>query len=308
MFDRAGIKEEAKAYYKEHFKTATLLILIFSLISCVFGGNGRRNLTNFSVDFKTIEDYKDYIKDPDNIPDLIVKSPYTIGSNGISYQNDYSYNGYVINGTGLDLNTKEGNRNFLSQGLVHKLIKNHILFLVSPFILIVISLLIALGSVFIVVPMVVGKNKALIDGLRNRDEEIEIGSLFYYFKNNYMPIVGKMLMKRIYIFLWFIVFIFPGIYKTFQYYFVEYILADNPDMPLEDAISLSIRLTDGCKFDIFIMGLSFLGWAILCILTLGLGSIILNPYIEISFANLYLKLLEKTDLSELDKETYIETE
>lgn len=75
--------------------------------------------------------------------------------------------------------------------------------------------------------------------------------------------------------------------------FVGYILADNPDMPFNEAINMSKKLTDNYKFNIFLLGLSFIGWYILCFFTLSIGLIFLNPYIEISYATLYKDRLEE---------------
>ena len=75
--------------------------------------------------------------------------------------------------------------------------------------------------------------------------------------------------------------------------FVGYILADNPDMPFNEAINMSKKLTDNYKFNIFLLGLSFIGWYILCFFTLSIGLIFLNPYIEIAYAKLYKDRLEE---------------
>jgi uncharacterized membrane protein len=74
---------------------------------------------------------------------------------------------------------------------------------------------------------------------------------------------------------------------------VPYILADNPDMKAGRAIQLSKEMTDGEKFDIFVLDLSFFGWFILGILLLGIGILFVQPYYDSTNAELYLKLREK---------------
>ncbi len=69
-----------------------------------------------------------------------------------------------------------------------------------------------------------------------------------------------------------------------------YILAENPQLGAREALNISKRITMGYKGRIFMLGLSFIGWAILACITLGIGFLWLVPYIQISFANLYKEL------------------
>ena len=69
-----------------------------------------------------------------------------------------------------------------------------------------------------------------------------------------------------------------------------YIMADNHDIGIMDAIKESKRITQGYKGDIFVLGLSFIGWGLLCILTLGIGFLWLAPYASTTYSNLYNKL------------------
>ena len=73
---------------------------------------------------------------------------------------------------------------------------------------------------------------------------------------------------------------------------VPYILAENPNIGNRRAIELSNKMTDGHKFDMFVLDLSFIGWKLLGVLTLGIGLIFLDPYINATKAELYLVLRE----------------
>lgn len=125
--------------------------------------------------------------------------------------------------------------------------------------------------------------------MKSYEEESKISYLFDYFKNNnWLQISGKMFMKDVYIFLWTLFFIIPGIIKSYEYYFVDYILAENPDMSLDEAIEISGEMTKGDKFNIFVLDLSFIGWIFLSEITFKIGYIFLDPYMNATSARLYL--------------------
>ncbi len=66
-----------------------------------------------------------------------------------------------------------------------------------------------------------------------------------------------------------------------------FISRDCPDIPVDDCIYLSRKMMNGHKFRLFLLDLSFIGWVILCILTLGIGFFWLQPYIQCSHAHFY---------------------
>jgi uncharacterized membrane protein len=73
---------------------------------------------------------------------------------------------------------------------------------------------------------------------------------------------------------------------------VPYILADNPNIGVEKAISLSTEMTMGHKLDMFVLDLSFLGWYLLGTLAFGIGIFFVMPYDNATKAELYLSLRE----------------
>ena len=88
-------------------------------------------------------------------------------------------------------------------------------------------------------------------------------------------------------FLWSLLFVIPGIVKSFSYSMSGYILAENKGKGALECISESKRMTNGYKMDLFILSLSFIGWMLLSVLTLGIALIWVIPYIEATFANAY---------------------
>lgn len=107
---------------------------------------------------------------------------------------------------------------------------------------------------------------------------------------NYGRIVGTMFLKGVLNFLWFLLFIIPGIIKAYAYSMVPYILADDPEISFMEAIKISNRMTDGHKFDMFVLDLSFIGWYLLGALALGIGVLFVMPYENATKAELYLVL------------------
>ena len=112
-------------------------------------------------------------------------------------------------------------------------------------------------------------------------------------KGNYGGIVKGMFLMNLFTFLWTLLFIIPGIIKTYAYRMVPYIMADNPEMNATDAITLSRNMMDGEKFDAFVLDLSFIGWYLLGILACGIGVLFVNPYKFSTDAQLYLVIRDK---------------
>ncbi len=87
--------------------------------------------------------------------------------------------------------------------------------------------------------------------------------------------------------LWSLLFIIPGIIKGLSYSMSMYVLAENNGMSALECINASKNMTYGYKMDLFVLGLSFIGWGLLCIITLGIASIWVVPYMQATYANAY---------------------
>jgi len=106
--------------------------------------------------------------------------------------------------------------------------------------------------------------------------------------------LGGMLLMSLYISLWSLLFIIPGIIKSFAYFFTPNILAEHPNVSASQAIDISKRITHGHKMEIFVFCFSFIGWLLLSILTLGILAVVyVGPYFYTADAGLYLELKEK---------------
>ena len=125
-----------------------------------------------------------------------------------------------------------------------------------------------------------------------RDENLDYGHLFDGF-NQYFRIFLAELLRGIYILLWALLLIIPGLIKEYSYAMTEFILKDNPEMSGEEAICESMRLMQGHKMQLFLLDLSMIGWLILSILTLGIGLLFLMPYNYTAHAHFYEDLKAK---------------
>jgi len=114
---------------------------------------------------------------------------------------------------------------------------------------------------------------------------------FSALKQNFGRKFGGMIWMSLWIYLWSLLFIIPGIIKAFAYSMTPYILATSPNVTATDALKLSMRMTDGHKGKIFVMGLSFIGWHILNSFTFGiLGIFYVYPYETTAYAGLFVEL------------------
>ena len=108
------------------------------------------------------------------------------------------------------------------------------------------------------------------------------------------------LLEWIFLTLWTCLLIVPGIVKSFSYSMAFYILPDNPGIGAAEAITRSRKMMDGYKIQLFKLYLSFIGWALLCCLSLGIGFLWLIPYIKLSEADFYRYLKESQSLEVSD--------
>ena len=115
--------------------------------------------------------------------------------------------------------------------------------------------------------------------------------LFSKFKD-WKQVITTYLHQFVIVFLWTLLFIVPGIIKGYAYSLVSYILAENPDISSKDALDLSEKMMNGHKGDLFAFQLSFIGWHLLAILTLGILEIWIMPYQQTATTKFLLDIKE----------------
>ncbi len=108
-----------------------------------------------------------------------------------------------------------------------------------------------------------------------------------YNKELFSRVLTTTLLYYVYVFLWSLLLLIPGCIKAYSYAMTPYILKDNPEMKNNAAIEESMRMMDGHKLELFLLDLSFIGWAILSILTCCIGFLWLTPYMNMARVNFY---------------------
>jgi len=154
------------------------------------------------------------------------------------------------------------------------------------------SFTINLAGLFITGNLSIGLAYFFIQLILGR-EEPDIGLPFRAGFENYGRKLGGFLWMTLFTFLWMLLFIVPGIVKSFAYALTPYILADCPNVKAKDALKLSMRIMKGKKGSLFGFYLSFIGWGLLTCLTAGiLGVFYVTPYLNNSMACWYLEARE----------------
>lgn len=261
MWTITELKQNSKQFLKTYLVQAIVVCLIFTIVNNIFEGN---NSSGHSSNYNEIEEHGDYEKPTEDL--------------GLDFDN--------IGSTYASTLEKFSNfgDNFLSS---FSSITSILTSVVGGAIISILFIIGILGSIFIVKPLEVGVKRFFIKGMRNDDVKIE--NMFTTFTDgHWVGYAFKMFYLNVVIFLWTLLLIIPGIIKTYQYYYVPYILSDHPEYSINEAMEISKTMTDGKKMDIFMLNLSFIGWVIVSFFTLGLGFLLLNPYVEGASASLYL--------------------
>lgn len=170
--------------------------------------------------------------------------------------------------------------------------ENAILFIGIMVLVIVISIIAAAVSAFLLNPIVIGVQRFFVV---SHYRKADLNELAYGFSHNYMNVVRIMFMRQMYIFLWSLLFVIPGIIKGYEYRMIPYILAEYPDIDSKQAFDISKQMMDGNKWNAFVLDLSFIGWWLLSAITCNILSIFyVHPYTLMTSAELYVALKEIT--------------
>ena len=138
------------------------------------------------------------------------------------------------------------------------------------------------------IPLQVGYYIAHLNSSR-QDLPAEIGDLFSGYRN-FWHVLGTMLLGTLIIVAGCFLLIVPGIIIAFAYAMVPFILHDHPELSVTDTLQMSRVMMTGHKWELFLLYLSFIGWALLCILTLFIGYLWLEPYMQMTTVKFYEQL------------------
>ncbi len=154
----------------------------------------------------------------------------------------------------------------------------------------VVPILGTVAGIIISGPMTLGLAMFFLSIIR-KEPKPELEQIFRGF-NNIEAALPAYLLQMIFIFLWSLLLFIPGIIAALSYSMTYFIIVDNPEIGALEAITKSKQMMDGNKGKLFCLGLRFIGWAILCLFTFGIGFLWLFPYIMTSYAHFYEDLLK----------------
>ena len=128
-------------------------------------------------------------------------------------------------------------------------------------------------------------------------DNIDLAKLFKGF-NMMGKSIALFLLMIIFIWLWSLLLIIPGIIKSYSYSMAFYILAENPDMTAREALNESKLIMDGHKWELFVLQLSFILWILLCVVTCGIAMIYVLPYMQLTYTNFYHNIKRQPAVAE----------
>ena len=152
----------------------------------------------------------------------------------------------------------------------------------------------AIAMLLVMGPLELGINKISLNVVR--EEKIEVVTLFDGFKD-YTRALVLTITNNILIFLWSLLLFIPGIIKTYSYSMSYFILLDNPEMSANDARKKSMEMMQGNKWRLFCLQFSYIGWALLSVLTFGILSLWVVPSERTATAYFYQSLLPEDEMN-----------
>ena len=259
MWTRKELKEKGRRSFKRNYWKAVLvsLLLVFMVRGAVnfgFGGRGGSNesdanaVTTQAEQSETVGQGQDIIE----IPEIVLNPSDLIGSDDPD-SIPVGFTDFLI-----ELRNTIG-----GIGILALVVGGILLF-------IVLFIVIAAIHAFLFNPLEAGTARFFV---RNLNDKAEIRELAYCYDHGYLNVVKTVFLRDLYIVLWGLLLIIPGIIKSYEYRMVNYILAENPEMNTKDVFAMSRDMMRGNKWRAFVLDLSFLGWHLLSLITIGLAGI-----------------------------------
>ena len=140
----------------------------------------------------------------------------------------------------------------------------------------------------LMMPLGIGTTAFFVSLIENTNFEAK--DLFKYY-HDFVKVIGVTILMGLVVMLGYICFVIPGIILTLSYSLVPIILIKKPELGIVEILKYSREKMQGHKLDAFVLGLSFIGWAILGTLTFGILYIWLFPYMQFTFTKFYLNIL-----------------
>ena len=288
MWKRKDLKNRAKASFRRNYWKTFLVALMLTVIvaaggsASTSGGSilGMRAIYTLDPHSKQEEvyNYEEMFGEDGEIPFGVTGDAdnftITIPDSSSFYVEDED--------TGLDIFEDIRSGEFDVEEYLPLIIAGGLIIGLIALIAVAIAIII---EVFILNPLEVGACRFFY---KNLDQPAEIKEVAFAFDHSFKNIANIMFFKGLFEFLWGLLFIIPGIIKSYEYSMIPYLIGEYPDMPKEDAFAISKYMMKGNKWKAFILDLSFILWHLLSALTAGIvGTFYVAPYIDQTKAAMY---------------------
>ncbi len=141
-----------------------------------------------------------------------------------------------------------------------------------------------------------------------QNQQADLNNLFVGFKECMGDAIMLGFMRAVFIALWSILLVIPGIIKAYAYSMSSYIQQEDTNKDWSYCLKKSQEIMKGHKWELFVLDLSFIGWYIVGTLCLGVGIFWVTPYHEMTKANFYLSLTGQDKAPEVEEDVVIDAE
>lgn len=264
MLSRAELRARGREAFKRNYWRCVLVAIILAIVSSGFRSAGSNSSTQSNSLFSQQETGQTNSLFPQ------ADSPITSLEEQYNLPNSFSNYGNMF-------------INQLSSGYL------------PPFVLMGLSalaLIVFLLEVFVFNVVEVGGCRFFTNNSTGGPEKAQFGDLVCGFQGgNYGTVVLTLFLRQLFITLWSLLLIIPGIIKAYEYSMVPYILSDYPGISRKEAFEISKDMMNGNKMSLFLLEFSFIGWYILSALTFNIvGVLYVYPYVHATIAEFYLEL------------------
>lgn len=152
-----------------------------------------------------------------------------------------------------------------------------------------ITFIVSLVVEFLLVPLQIGLNGYMMGFVQN--DTFNRDAIFAPYDDTF-KIIGASILMSFVIMIGFIFFIILGIYLAFSYALVPYLLVTNKNLSITETLELSRKMMNGHKLDLFVLGISFLGWMLLVPCTFGIILIWLYPYMMTATTKFFVDIID----------------
>ncbi len=305
MWTRQEVKHKGKgAFFKGYWKFVLVALVLgiatgagassassgfsssFSNMANAFGnvGTNKTDIGDVDIDFDGINEDLDEIND--TLDDIEADINENLGDVDLNLNIDslpeihIDENSITVDGDTYEITDKD--RATAGAAVAVAVVAVAVIFGIIYLVVMAATILI---DVFVKNPIEYGCQKFL---RKSQSENTSLGTMFAGFKDGYKNIIKVMFFRDLFIGLWTLLFIIPGIVKSYEYRMVPFLLSENPGMSKDEALKASSRMMHGQKWRTFVLDLSFIGWNLLSLLTLGmLGIFYVSPYKRSTDAALY---------------------